>query len=410
MLGTMKPLWLIVATASAALALEACGGSGFTVATVPDGGMDSSAIGSPDATLQDGAVEAGSSDAQGTNDTAPGDDAATTDAGTDGRAENKDAGVDAGPPEASSPSDAAWVPDVIDPSPATCDNGFACTPPAPYGWSGPLEVYDGPTAPTACSPDFEGPVFVGGSAPVAAPAMCECTCDLPEGVTCGPVSVPFYPGTTCPAGGDCVEKTFTPSVCTRIDVGPDCDPAATTSMVLPVSLAAGGGCTPAPTKVVPPPAWSVAVSACISGLGNNQASDCTGGDICTHLPSPPYEDICIAQAGIIAACPPGRYTDRRIYTAAFDDTRDCAPCTCGAVTGATCNSELDVFPSAGTAPTCPGAAQVIYTAPTSCSFIQKAGDFRLQATLANVGSCSAAPPAAIGVLAGAQPTTFCCLP
>jgi hypothetical protein len=413
MLGTMKPFWLMVAAASATLALEACGGSGFTVAGTPDGGTDSSTVGSPDATIQDGAVEAGSSDAQSADDsTGTGGDAATPEAGTDGRPENTDAAVDAGPNathDASATSDAEWVPDVIDPSPATCDDGFACTPPAPDGWSGPLEVYDGPTAPTTCGPDFEGPVFVGGSAPVANPAMCECTCDLPVGVTCGPVTVPFYPGSTCPAGGDCVEKAFTPSVCTRVDLTADCT-AATTSMVLPVSLATGGGCTPVPTKVVPPPAWSVAVSACISGLGNSQASDCTGGDICTRLPSPPYADICIAQAGIVAACPAGRYTDRRVYTAAFDDTRDCAACTCGAVSGATCTSELDVFSSAGAAPTCPGAAQVIYPAPTSCSFIQKTGDFRLQATVADIGSCSASPPAPIGALTGAQPTTFCCLP
>jgi hypothetical protein len=410
----MKPTYLIclvVAAAGALFGLQGCAGKGFTVAD--DGGSgsgDGAAVGSPDATAE-AAVEAGL-------ESGPGD--VTADQSTVDGASSDATSSDARPPldgapeasglDAAPSNDAEWVPDAVEPPPGHCDNGFACSPAPPFGWSGPLEVYDGPSPPAACSTYFEGPIFVGGSSPTGAPATCGCSCpDAPTGVACGSVDVPFYAGLTCPSGGACAQKTFLPGVCTRSTAQSECD-AGTNSMIIPLSMATGGQCTPLPTKTVAPPSWAVAARACISTLGS-QASDCPAGDVCAHSPLPPYADVCIAQMGVVAACPPGAYSDRRIYTSGFNDTRDCSACTCGPVTGATCASQLDVFATtADPSQACAGAAQVTYIAPEGCSFVSEPADIRLQATLESTGSCTASPVAPTGTLLGAQPATFCCLP
>jgi len=228
-------------------------------------------------------------------------------------------------------------------------------------------------------------------------------------VGCAAVDVPFFSGLTCPTGGACAQSTFAPAVCTHNNAASQCD-AGTTSMIIPPSAATGGTCMPIPTKTVPPPTWAVDVRACVSGLAY-QASDCAAGEVCSHLPLPPFVDVCIAQMGVVAACPPGRYSSRRIYDQSFDDSRDCSECTCGPVAGATCTSELDVFaPASDPAQACAGPAQTIYLAPQGCSFVAHPSDIRLKATIESMGSCSPSPVAATGALVGARPTTFCCLP
>ncbi len=406
----MKLTWLIVASAGAMVSLQACGGQSFSVLQSDGSVTESGVVGGPDAT-QEGATEAGP-------ESGPSNDATTDDASdaapvVDSTIPDAPAATD-GAPEASAADappthDAEWMPDVIEPAPAHCDNGFACTPSPPDGWSGPLEVYSGPTPPAACSPNFEGPVFVGGTAAVGGPATCGCTCGGSAGVGCAAVDVPFFSGLTCPMGGACAQETFAPAVCTHNDAASQCD-AGTTSMIIPLSAATGGMCLPVPTKTVPPPTWGVDVRACVSGLAG-QASDCAAGEVCSYLPLPPFVDVCIAEMGVVAACPPGRYSSRRIYTQSFDDSRDCSACTCGPVTGATCTSELDVFAATSDpAQACAGPAQTIYLAPEGCSFVAHPSDIRLKSAVESTGTCSPSPVVATGALVGAQATTFCCLP
>src|SRR5580658_620201 len=259
MIGAMKPTWLIVAAASAMVGLPGCGGKGFTVAGDGSGSGDGAAVGTPDA---EAGIESGPGDAA-TADESPLLDATVSDAtSSDASAEGPDeaSARDAGPSR-----DAEWVPDVVEPAPSHCDNGFGCTPPPPDGWSGPLEVYSGPTPPAACSPNFEGPVFVGGTAAVGGAATCGCTCGNPAGVGCAAVDVPFFSGLTCPTGGACAQKTFAPGVCTHNDAASQCD-AGTTSMIIPLSAATDGMCLPVATKTVSTPTWVIDVRACVSGL------------------------------------------------------------------------------------------------------------------------------------------------
>jgi len=383
-----------------AAALGACGGQAFSVATSGDASVDGTTGASVDAASENAATEA-----------AP---EGMADATSDGGPDDAEASVDSsrGP----SGGDAQWVPDVIEPPPAHCTGGFACTPAVPSGWSGPMEVYAGSTTPPAgCSANFEGPIFSGGDGPTAGSATCDCQCGPAENVQCPGVDVSFYAGVSsvgsaCNAPMPCAQRSLTPAACTTVNGAASCD-AGAASIRMPVPVATGGGCTPMPTKSIPPPSWTVSTLACISALGR-APSDCPARQQCSPLPSAPFgSSLCIAQAGVLI-CPSADYTARRIYYGGFDDSRDCSACGCGDVTGATCSATLEVFtPSASpTGLGCTAGQPIDYIAPVSCAPVQQPGDFRLTTAIANAGTCAGSPVTPTGGVSPSGPTTFCCLP
>jgi len=376
--------------------VQACGGQAFTVAESGKGPDDASTEGPADATQDrayDAAPDSGPSEASSVAD------AADSGGGSDGPVQVKDSA----PP----PTDAEWVPDVLEPPPARCSSGFACVPPVPSGWSGPMELFAGAApAPTDCGTNFEGPVYVGGSDAIGDPAACGCSCGAPDNVLCSPIETSFFGGFMCAAAPPCAQRTLTPGVCTRVDVTTECA-SMTASITMPATTASGGSCTAAPTKMVPPPSWGTEARACLSALGG-AASNCASGGVCAPLPAPPFAEVCIALAGV-AACPATGFTVRHTFYDAFDDTRDCTACSCGDVTGASCSAALSVFPTAGAVAACLKGADV-YMAPSSCSPVQQPGDFRLDITMPDVGSCAATPVMPTGAVAPSEAATFCCLP
>lgn len=394
----MKPTWLIAAS-SVMVVVQACGGQAFTVA----GPEDASTVGPADATQErayDAAADSGPSEASSLVDAAG--DAAESGGGADAVSDGPVGAKDG----ASPPTDAEWVPDVIEPPPARCSAGFACTPPVPSGWSGPMELFAGAApAPTDCGANFEGPVYAGGTGAAGDPAACGCTCGAPDNVLCSPIETSFFGGFTCGAA-PCAQRTLTPGVCTHVDVTTECASMAA-SITMPATTASGGSCTAAPTKTVTPPSWGTEARACLSALGS-AASNCVAGGVCAPLPSIPFAEVCIALAGI-AACPTTGFTVHHTFYDAFDDTRDCSACSCGDVTGATCSAALSVFPTTGAVVPCAKGAD-IYMAPSSCAPVQQPGDFRLDVTMPNAGSCAASPVMPTGAVAPSQATTFCCLP
>jgi hypothetical protein len=402
MLGVMKPTWLIAAS-SMMVVVQACGGQAFTVAGSGNAPEDASTVGPADAT-QERAYEAGADSGQSEASSVV--DAAVDATGSGGGA---DAGSD-GPLEvkdSARPTDAEWVPDVIEPPPALCSAGFACTPPVPSGWSGPMELFAGAApAPPDCGANFEGPVYAGGTGATGDPAACGCTCGAPDNVLCSPIEMSFFSGFTCGAAAPCAQRTLTPGVCTSVDVTTECA-SMTASITMPATTATGGSCTAAPTKTVTPPSWGTQARACLSALGS-AASNCVAGGVCAPLPSMPFAEVCIALAGIVA-CPTTGFTVRHTFYDAFDDARDCSMCSCGDVAGASCSADLSVFPTTGVAAACAKGAD-IYVAPSSCAPVQQPGDFRLDVTMPNAGSCAPTPVMPTGAVAPSQPTTFCCLP
>ena len=390
MLGSMFRLAATVAIAGSVWVLAACAGEEFTLAP-PDG---------------PGTIEAHSA--------GPGDASmeSSEETGADALPErfSEEASVDA--TLESSPNDAmTWTLDAVEEPPPKCSApGFVCAPAVPPGWGGPLELYSGPDAPGArCSAHFQGPVYDGNNVLSAQVATCDCQCQMPQAVQCSPLTASFFAGLgTCTAIERCGDKMLT-GVCQRIDVLPNC--ALMTmkgaSMSVPASAASGGSCMPAVTKTLPPPSWKVGARACGSALGSAPGG-CEAGYVCTPQPGAPFAaSVCVAQAGDVPC--QGGYTARRVFYGGTLDTRDCSPCTCGDVAGATCSASVDVFHVAGpmTAP-CSGLPTT-YLTPASCNPVNQPADFRLKVQ-ASGGSCTPTPVTAVGNVAEAQPTTFCCWP
>jgi hypothetical protein len=304
-----------------------------------------------------------------------------------------------------------WMPDAVEEPPPKCTAaGFVCAPAVPPGWSGPLELYSGTDAPgTRCSAHFQGPVYDGNNVLSAQVAMCDCQCQMPQAVQCSPLTASFFAGLgTCTAIEHCGDRMVT-GVCQRIDVLPNCVVMAMkgASMSVPAPTASGGSCMPAVTKTLPPPSWRMGARACVSALGSAPGG-CDTGYVCTPQPEAPFAaSVCVAQAGDVPC--QGGYTARRLFYGGILDTRDCSPCTCGDVTGATCSASVDVFHVADpmTAP-CSGLPTT-YLTPASCDPVNQPADFRLKVQ-ASGGSCAPTPVAPVGNVAAAQPTTFCCWP
>jgi hypothetical protein len=379
------------------LGLTACGGPEFTLAPPP----------------LDGAA--------GTNDApthAPPD--ASTDAFAD-VAETSDEipeRSDGGPADAtlddSPASDGAlWLPDAVEEPPPKCASvtGFVCAPAVPPGWSGPLELYSAADASgVRCGAHFQGPVYDGNNVLSAQVATCDCQCQMPQAVQCSPLTASFFAGigTACAPADHCIDRMLT-GACQRVDALSSCKMGTrAASMVVPAATASGGSCMPAVTKTLPPSSWKVGARACVSALGSAPGG-CDTGFVCTPQPGAPFAaSVCVAQAGDVPC--EGGYTARRVFYGGTLDTRDCSPCTCGDVAGATCSASIDVFnlPANPAASPCSGLPTT-YRTPAACDPVQQPADFRLNLA-ASGGSCTPSPVTAVGNVAAAQPTTFCCWP
>jgi hypothetical protein len=311
------------------------------------------------------------------------------------------------------PNDAPlWLPDAVEEPPSKCPGaGFVCAPAVPPGWSGPLELYSGTDASgTRCGLHFQGPVYDGNNVLSAQVATCDCQCQMPQAVQCSPVTASFFAGLgMCAPVDHCGDKLLT-GACQRVDELSNCKMGThAVSMVVPAPTASGGSCMASVTRAVAPASWKVGARACVSALGAGPGG-CDVGSVCTAQPGAPFAaSICVAQTGDVPC--EGAYTARRVFYAGILDTRDCSPCSCGDVTGATCSASIDVFNLAviptGPCSGLPTTYQV--STPPGCDPVQQPADFRLNVS-AKGGACTPTPVMPVGNVAAAQPTTFCCWP
>jgi hypothetical protein len=106
-------------------------------------------------------------------------------------------------------------------------------------------------------------------------------------------------------------------------------------------------------------------------------------------------------------CPGGAYSVKHLYYASVSDTRDCATCTCGSLTGATCSASVHQYSSKDG--TC-SSGSVSYGQPIACDAINlPPADFMLTID-STPGSCAPSQGVATGGASPASATTFCCLP
>jgi hypothetical protein len=395
MIDAMQWRSLLVGLACAAAVGVACGGNAFTQSTLGEGGAGDGSVGSSSGGGSSGS-DAGGGDAAGDG---PGQDAPES-GGGDGMVVQD-----------SAPGDAIVLPDVFQPPPPHCGGQFACVPAVPPGWSGPVELYDGSDAPPACTPRFTGPSYDGNGSLGATPATCGCSCGAATGVQCPSPTLTLYAGapglTACTSTQKCASVQFPANVCSPLPTLPLCSMASGTITYVsgPGSAPTGGSCAASPSVGLAPVTWGVNARACASSLAPAQ-TDCAASQICAPVPASPYQSgLCVAQAGD-AACPAG-YPAKTLYYGGVSDTRTCAGCSCGPVTGASCSAKLET--STSTDSSC-SASVITYGLPlNTCAPVQSTGEFRVTTVLSG-GACAPSTPAPSGAATPTSPTTFCCVP
>ena len=156
------------------------------------------------------------------------------------------------------------------------------------------------------------------------------------------------------------------------------------------------------------PSWSHDVDVCASV---SASAGCAGGQSCiASVPGASSAAPCIVRAGDLP-CPSGPYTQRHVYYASAQDTRDCsvAGCSCGAATGAACKGTVNIHSK----PDCSLTIRS-FDLDGDCKFANlQPGEgvaVKMSAQGPMGGQC---PPAGVGTKIGSVgtsgPTTVCCL-
>jgi hypothetical protein len=196
------------------------------------------------------------------------------------------------------------------------------------------------------------------------------------------------PGATLPnsPGGGCIQA--------QLNIAPDVKLAA--------PAPSGGSCTAAVSKHKE--AFTFASVGRICGAADAMGAGCNLGLCAPPKPPAPYA-ICLAAAGVQAACPMGPFSVRHVV--GTDVSFDCAACACRAT--ADCSNGVVAF---YTTQNC-SAGAVVVPADGACRQSNATTgatyqSYQYSAQPMNPG-CAATPPAASNIqLSGA--TTVCCAP
>jgi hypothetical protein len=210
--------------------------------------------------------------------------------------------------------------------PVTCNGlcgqpgceAFTCADQPPGGWTGPFQLYRGPTAQApACPAAATSNVLSAHLDPRQDPAQCSaCTVGAPYGEWCFATAA-AHPDGAC--GGDPGSVFFGLGFCNGLGSN---DYASAVGTDAPQAVYY---CDASPqTPTVPPLEWNTAVVGC--GVPTPAANGCSPSQRCLPPPQAPFgARLCVSKSGDVA-CPVLTYTARTlVYTGALDQ-RTCTPC------------------------------------------------------------------------------------
>lgn len=225
-----------------------------------------------------------------------------------------------------------------------CDPDQTCVGIPPPEWSGPVVLYEGPSAdPIPPCPGLYPAASAEGNVGLGAdPAECGgCQCGDPTDVECAGPTMRLYFSSECGLGIDDEVRLLGHDECLPLttDVGGsiNSDPI--------VPIAGTGRCEPSGgTTNVPEPGWTSAARAC---GGASSPSVCGDDGMCMPTVGEPYDSgLCIWREGD-SGCPGGSYTVKHLLFEGVQDTRGCSACTCNAPAGAACDGIVQVHRNSG---------------------------------------------------------------
>lgn len=281
----------------------------------------------------------------------------------------------------------------------TCDAGETCAPAAGAGWSGPVALFSGATAPPAC-PGGAAALASGHGGEATAEITCAaCTCDAAANESCvGPMVTAF-------SQGSCGGSSATVAVASDGTCAPLAS-AVRDFTVGPTGVQGGGCAAQGGAATLGEIGWSLQVAVCAIDASPSPSCD---GTCATPLEAPFDPRPCVYQAGDALACPAG-YPDQLVfYTGADADTRGCSACDCGSPSGGSCQG---VATAHGGFACDPAASAHGLKSDGTCDSSPAGGatygsiDFAVSGI--TPGACAASGGDPEGAVAGSGAITVCC--
>jgi hypothetical protein len=368
-------------------------------------------------TGSDATVEADTGQAGGPRDTGP----------ADTRAPVPDGCISTGTEDCTNGIDDncdGWI-DCEDP---LCQPAFACVPPVPSGWIGPVELWQAtnPATRPACDTGYGGTTRDGLGGFNAAPARCTCTCTAS--------------GQVCSRGGTLFMQTNCANSCATVTPAANgaCTPVAGAcgsegSFSLSSATPSGGTCTATSSTTVPPVSWATSERVCPYTGPTNNSGGCGGaGGSCVRAPTGGAggygAGACVYSTADPppAACPAGFTAGLPLTFYTSDtDTRGCAAsCACsGTPSNGGCSGTIDIYGNladggctgahdtydAGGAPVCQCYGQT-QCGTSDAVVLNNMPGFVQAHYVVTPGTCGMpAQPAPTGSAVPTGPTTVCCM-
>lgn len=274
-----------------------------------------------------------------------------------------------------------------------CGSGKSCIPTTPAGWSGPVTVGKGASAPPGCpSTSYGTSVATLKDTFVPGAASCTCNCGSTT-VTCGNVSYWDYTSNSCGGLASFVENLTPVSQC------------KVTNNALDKQIRVSGSASclgETVTKTLPTPTWASQVRLC---GGVTDSGGCGSGQACIADAPSGYAGVCVFRVGDFP-CPSG-YPNRTVYYEDFTDTRDCTSCSC-APSGWNCNTNLTPYQSLDCTDTAGPKASVKTSSPR-CTNQSNMTAFKVSVVTKTAGSCGVTSNTSLtGAAAATKPQTVCC--
>jgi hypothetical protein len=293
---------------------------------------------------------------------------------------------------------------VDEPMPCPVGTTHACVPPVPSGFMGPVVYWFG-SAEDAAAPDcptgYLHPSDTYSNID-AGDAACACACE--------------------PMGQECVSQTtvYTDMYCTSTPCATDVAVASCATFSgctnLQGSLRAntpaleGGTCVPRMTeRNIPAASWGYATRMCnATTTAGDPAFYCEdAGSLCLPIPDSPYTNTpCVAQTvpanqPLPTSCPAEYPNGPKVSYGQFDDTRDCAQCTCGAApVGGSCTGPGMISVTGVNEGDCTtdGMSYQLNTLGSGCV------QFGLSSSIGNIGGTYTMTPGACSIVTDTAPT------
>lgn len=290
-----------------------------------------------------------------------------------------------------------------------------CLPNAPAGWSDPTLLAVSDAGLPACPVAAPSITYEGYGGLQAEPAVCgPCACAPSQG-TCGLPTILTASTGACPGNGpqDWLRPWNPPTGwdggCTALDPVPGTAACGKSSMTCVRSVTIGpvavdDSCAPIgpAAPILPPVTWSTIALACTSGMSGPCADP---GTVCAPAGAEGFRQ-CVFHEGEVACPSFSPYSVQLVFHGGVDDTRGCAACTCGPVTGSACSAKVSVYADG----VC-GAALVSTTGP--CRAVPPGVTLGSKSAVLEPygsGTCEASDAGPTGSAPGSMAATFCCLP